>query len=160
MIFLIVNIVWGHHKFPTQIKDLYLCRKYLHMEKKYTNAKKNLQNCAHQGYLLQHTETSVSFLQKYRHSNKKIYKSQYLRYCDGLSGAMSKCVSFTIIGIDYKSKNLRLRSYGLRQGVWISRFVGSLGGHNRPHQILMYWCELHLFTLTFTFCFEQKSGGT
>lgn len=48
--------------------------------------KKNLQNCAHQGYVLQHTETFklVSFLQKYRHSNKKIYKSQYLRYCDGL----------------------------------------------------------------------------
>lgn len=57
------------------------------MKKKYTQKqKKNLQNCAHQGYVLQHTETFklVSFLQKYRHSNKKIYKSQYLRYCDGL----------------------------------------------------------------------------
>lgn len=155
MIFLIVKIVWGHHKFPTQIKDLYLCRKYLHMEKKYTNAKKNLQNCAHQGYLLQHTEISVSFYKNIDTQTKKYTKANIYDIAMDC-GAMSKCVS----GIDYKSKNLRLRSYGLRQGVWISWFVGSLGGHNRPHQILMYWCELHLFTLTFTFCFEQKSGGT
>lgn len=71
MIFLIVKIVWGHHKFPTQINDLYLCKKYLYTwKKKYTQKqKKNLQNCAHQGYVLQHTETFklVSFLQKYRH---------------------------------------------------------------------------------------------
>lgn len=70
------------------------------MKKKYTQKqKKNLQNCAHQGYVLQHTETFklVSFLQKYRHSKKYTKANIYDIAMD--SGAMSKCVSFTIIGI-------------------------------------------------------------
>lgn len=156
MIFLIVKIVWGHHKFPTQIKDLYLCRKW----KKNTQTQKKIYKIALIKVIYCNTQRHQWVFYKNIDTQTKKYTKANIYDIAMDCGAMSKCVSFTIIGIDYKSKNLRLRSYGLRQGVWISRFVGYLGGHNRPHQILMYWCELHLFTLTFTFCFEQKSGGT
>lgn len=161
MIFLIVKIVWGHHKFPTQINDLYLCKKYLYTWKKNIHkSKKKIYKIALIKVIYCNTQRHQWVFYKNIDTQTKKYTKANIYDIAMDSGAMSKCVSFTIIGIDYKSKNLRLRSYGLRQGVWISWFVGYLGGHNRPHQILMYWCELHLFTLTFTFCFEQKSGGT